>query len=201
MVIHDASTKRTAGMDLKVAETPASALRRLDVGRFKGAAFAGECIPLLEEVLNTLPPQRKLFVELKSGKEIVPLLHHVLTKRHESTPIVIVGFDVKILVRIKACMPATPTYWLRRTIQDRWSKTWLPYGTKLIQVAREKGLDGLGVHYAGVTQRFVEAVKAAGLKLYVWTVNDPEEAYRLAAFHVDGIITDRPGWIREQLRA
>jgi glycerophosphoryl diester phosphodiesterase len=42
-------------------------------------------------------------------------------------------------------------------------------------------------------------VKAAGLKLYVWTVNDPAVARRMVEIGVHGITTDRPGWLREQL--
>ena len=45
VVIHDASTKRTTGVDLKVADTPSHELRALDAGRLKGAEFAGEPIP------------------------------------------------------------------------------------------------------------------------------------------------------------
>ena len=41
--------------------------------------------------------------------------------------------------------------------------------------------------------------KAAGLKFYVWTVNDAEVARRMMRIGVDGITIDRPGWLREQL--
>jgi glycerophosphoryl diester phosphodiesterase len=39
---------------------------------------------------------------------------------------------------------------------------------------------------------FAGTVKAAGLKLYVWTVNDVPTAKRMAALGVDGITTDDP---------
>ena len=40
---------------------------------------------------------------------------------------------------------------------------------------------------------FAAKVKAAKLKLYVWTVNDLEVAKRMVEIGVDGITTDRPG--------
>jgi glycerophosphoryl diester phosphodiesterase len=43
-------------------------------------------------------------------------------------------------------------------------------------------------------------VRAAGLKLYVWTVNKPEDARRLAALGVDGITTDDPVMLREAVK-
>ncbi len=46
---------------------------------------------------------------------------------------------------------------------------------------------------------FVKQVHDAGLKLYVWTVNDADLARKLVQAGVDGITTDRPQWLREQL--
>jgi glycerophosphoryl diester phosphodiesterase len=43
-------------------------------------------------------------------------------------------------------------------------------------------------------------VKGAGLKMYVWTVNDAEVARGLVDAGVDGITTDKPQWLREQLK-
>ena len=42
-------------------------------------------------------------------------------------------------------------------------------------------------------------MKKAGLKLYVWTVNDAELARKMIAAGVESITTDKPGWLREQL--
>ena len=43
-----------------------------------------------------------------------------------------------------------------------------------------------------VDRRFVEAAHRHGLKVHVWTVDDPMEMRRLHALGVDGIMTDRP---------
>jgi len=40
---------------------------------------------------------------------------------------------------------------------------------------------------------------AANLGLYVYTVNDPGDARRLAALGVTGITTDRPAYLRDAL--
>src|SRR5436190_9554723 len=53
VVIHDATTKRTAGEDKKVADTSLEDLRKLEVGKWKNPKFAGEKIPTLEEMLAT----------------------------------------------------------------------------------------------------------------------------------------------------
>ena len=45
----------------------------------------------------------------------------------------------------------------------------------------------------------VSQVRRTGLKLYVWTVDDPVLAAAQADVGVDGITTNRPGWLRQQL--
>ena len=42
-------------------------------------------------------------------------------------------------------------------------------------------------------------MKAARLKFRVWTVDSAPVARRLAGLGIDGIITNRPGWLRAQL--
>ena len=79
VVIHDSSTKRTAGVDLEVSETTSHHLRQLDVGSFKSGEFAGEPIPFLEDIIETIPPGRKLYIEIKSGPETLPFLKSIIT--------------------------------------------------------------------------------------------------------------------------
>lgn len=198
VVIHDASTKRITGTDLKVRETISEELRKLDYGSFKGEKFAGEQIPFLDDVLKAIPPGRKLYVEIKCGKEILPFLRQSITESGRKSQIVIIGFDLEVVTSSKHLVDV-PTYWLRGTKKDKETDEWIPHDSKLVQIAKDRGLDGLDVHYAGVTKEFVDAVKAAGQKLYVWTVDDPEEAKRLIRLGVAGITTNRPEWLRERL--
>ena len=52
VVIHDFRTRRICGADYKVEETPFAVLRSLDAGSSFDKRFAGEKIPLLEEVFD-----------------------------------------------------------------------------------------------------------------------------------------------------
>ena len=199
VVIHDATTKRTAGTDVKVEETDFQELRELEVGRFKAEEFAGEPIPLLADVVNTIPHGRKLYVEIKCGPEVLPFLQPLLLESGKMSQIVIIGFDLETVTASKKLIDV-PTYWLKGTEKVKETEEWIPHDPKLVQTARERGLDGLDVHHAGVNEEFVRAVKAAGQKLYVWTVDDPDEARRLVSLGVDGITTNRPEWLRAQLK-
>jgi glycerophosphoryl diester phosphodiesterase len=199
VVIHDKTTKRTAVTDINVAETTSEELRKLDVGSFKSEEYAGEQIPFLADIVETIPPGQKLFIEIKCGKEILPYLKELLADSGKMSQIVIIGFDLDTVVMSKVLIDV-PTYWLKGTEKIKDTEQWIPHDPQLVETTKEKGLDGLDVHYAGVTKEFVDAVKASGQKLYVWTVDDPEEAVRLIKLGVNGITTNRPAWLREQLK-
>ncbi len=199
VVIHDATTKRTGGVELKVAETDAHELRQLDVGCFKAPEFAGERIPFLEDVIATIPPTQKLYIEIKCKKEILPVLRPMVVESGKMSQVVIIGFDLETVAASKR-MIDVPTYWLKGTDKVKETEEWIPHDPQLAQIAKDNGLDGIDVHYAGVTKEFARAVKATGQKLYVWTVDDPDEARRLVKLGVDGITTNRPAWLREQLK-
>jgi glycerophosphoryl diester phosphodiesterase len=187
VAIHDPTTDRTAGTHLEVATTHSAYLRRLDVGSRRHPQFAGESIPFLEEVLETVPAGRQLFVEVKCGPEILPRLEEVITRSGKRSQIKLIGFDLGTMRAAKRRLPDVPAYWLR----DRC--LWLPYSLSLVKMAQACGLDGLDVHWSGVTRRFTAAVRKAGLKLYIWTVDHPFHARRFRALGVDGITTNRPG--------
>jgi glycerophosphoryl diester phosphodiesterase len=198
VVIHDKTTKRTAGTEMNVAEATSQELRKLDVGSFKSEQYAGEPIPFLVDIVRSIPPGRRLFIEIKCGPEVLPYLQDLLAESGKMSQVVIIGFDLETVTKSKELIDV-PTYWLKGTEKNKETEEWIPHDPQFVQTAKNNGLDGLDVHYAGVTKEFVDAAKAAGQKLYVWTVDDPEEAIRLVDLGVDGITTNRPGWLREQL--
>lgn len=53
-------------------------------------------------------------------------------------------------------------------------------------------VEGMNPSYGSLTPERLEQFHAAGQRVQVWTVNDPEDMARLAQMGVDGIITDYP---------
>ena len=100
----------------------------------------------------------------------------------------------------KKRLPDVPAYWLFGFSQ-REKEVWGDLSLDdLIERARGAGLDGLDLRGDGPFGRgFVNKLRRAGLELYVWTVNDPKLARKLAKMGVKGVTTDRPGWLRERL--
>ena len=78
VAVHDKTLKRYGGPDKPIAKMTYQELQNHEVGRWKDKRFTGEPIPLLIEILKTVPSDKRLFIEIKCGVEIVPHLKKVL---------------------------------------------------------------------------------------------------------------------------
>ena len=113
----------------------------------------------------------------------------------------LIGFNYDTMVQAKQQFPQLQVYWIvsYKTDKHDKNKREVPRLDSLIQKARAGRLDGLDLDARlPIDSRWVSQVKAAGLRLYVWTVDDAALASRLMDAGVDGITTNRPGWLREQ---
>ena len=198
VVIHDADTKRVAGVARKVADQTLDELRQLDVGKWKGGAIPGAKIPTLVEMLSAIPAGKRVFVEVKPGPEVVPALDralHAAGLPPAQTPVI--SFHAEVIAVVKKARPDLEAYWIVK-LKDREQER--RTAADLIARANAIQADGLDLSASDVVDaEFVLALKAAGLKVYAWTVNDPAVARRLVDAGVDGITTDRPGWLRDRL--
>ncbi len=194
--IHDATTARTADIDLTVAAAPLARLREADVGSGKGRRWAGERIPTIDEVLDAVPADKTILIEIKDGPGLVVPVARAL-KRALLPPerAVIIAFDPAVIRRAREVMPATRRYWLTGPEGCRTAEALAGFLEKI-------GADGAGCRvHRGIDRRFAAALRKRGKELNVWTVDRADAARRLAAAGVDSISTNRPGPIGEALEA
>ena len=79
IVMHDSNFKRTTGEDICVWDVEADALKTLEVGSGFSAAYRGEEIPTLEEMLTCARGRITLMIELKYTGQEDALEESVLT--------------------------------------------------------------------------------------------------------------------------
>jgi glycerophosphoryl diester phosphodiesterase/endonuclease/exonuclease/phosphatase family metal-dependent hydrolase len=200
VVCHDSNLKRLAGVDRRINELTLEELQALDVGKWKDEKFAGEKMPTLAQVLETIPEGKRLFIEVKTGPEIVEELDRVLKagkRKPEQTAII--SFSSDVIASMKKTRPDLQCYWIVALATRKDSSP--PTAESLIEKAKSIKADGLDLSATPtvLTAEFAKAIKAAGLKLFVWTVNDVSVAKQLISVGVEGITTDRPEWLRERL--
>lgn len=209
IVFHDRpSAKRTTGVDKPITSFTQAESRELDAGSWKGPQFKGEKIPLLEEQIKSIPAGKKLLVESKMGAAIVPELKRVLeAQRADEKKITLISFEYDFLTEARKLMPKYRTLYLvgykapnpkaKPSPNDKKQ----PTIDEVIAQAKAAKLTGLDLqHTWPLSPEDLKKIKDAGLELHVWTVNDAEIAKRWIGYGVKSITTDRPGWLREQLK-
>ncbi|MDO8543268.1 MAG: glycerophosphodiester phosphodiesterase [Opitutaceae bacterium] len=198
VVVHDDDLQRVGGRAMRIADATLAELREVDVGGGTNPDFRPEKIPELDELIAITPPSRRLFVELKGGPALVEELARSLARtRFDETRLVVISFNLEAVRRAKSRLPRTEVCW----IVDREGAMAHATIAELVQQAQGAGLDGLDLDYQWpVDGAVVRSVHAVGMKLYVWTVDDVNAAYRLCRDGVDGIATNRPGWMRGELQ-
>lgn len=195
VVIHDETTLRTGGLDWEVKDRTLAELKTLDVGLWKSRLFVGERIPKLAEVLDLVPPGKRLFIEVKCGDEAISELVRVLPAA-KATPdqTVLISLDFTTIVAVKQALPQRLAFWVTQQFPHglgHWPlrpPTW-----NLIERAQTAGLDGLDVNdVATRPSGDIEVIRQAGLHTCIWTVNSVERARWLRDEGMESITTDVP---------
>lgn len=202
--IHDATTERVApdSAPLKVAESTLAELRQLDVGSWKDPKYAGERIPTLREVLQTVPPGKRIFVEIKSGPEILPILKdHLEESGLDPEQILIICFQRDVVTQSRRKLPHYKVNWLTSYKQDPQTGAWKPDRHEVLRTLATTGVTGLGTNgnVNVIDRSFVDDLRAAGKEFHVWTINEEAPARVFQSMGADSITTDRPAFIRKSL--
>jgi len=123
------------------------------------------------------------------------------------------SFDWRTLQVVQRIAPEIPTVYLSiqrrmdniaagRPEGSRWTAgfQFRDHGSvpKMIKAA---GGSAWSVYFGDLTPELAREAQALGLKVLVWTVNEPAAMERMLAFGVDGLITDRPDLARKVLEA
>jgi glycerophosphoryl diester phosphodiesterase len=172
VVIHDDNVKRTTNGDGLVCE-----LTLKDIKGF--SAEGGEKIPTLEEALDFLDKKVKVLVELKEEgieKQVLSVIH----ERDLEKNVVITSFSETALKEV-------------RELNDK-VETGLIYAKHKnpIKAALDLKANYLVALYRFVHTANVEKAHENGLKVVVWTINNPEEVEAYIKKGVDGIASDKP---------
>ncbi|HEU5117468.1 MAG TPA: glycerophosphodiester phosphodiesterase [Isosphaeraceae bacterium] len=201
IVSHDGDTKRTTGESKSIKDSTLAELQSLDAGLWKGERWKGEPMPTLEQALATIPKGARCFIEVKVGDEAIPALVKAIQKSGKSPDqLTVISFHADAVAEAKRRLPDIPAYYLASFKRDKETGAWQPSLDALIDKAHDLHADGLDLSHNGpIDAEFVQKVHAAGLKLYVWTVDDADKARKLAEMGVDGITTNHGGQMKEWL--
>jgi len=192
VVMHDPDLSRvTGGNDRRdVARLTPGLLARVAL------AVGGERVPMLDDVLDHARGRFAVNVEAKHDVPDRWLLARSLVRtlaRHPRVRVLVSSFDPALLAMLAMLAPHIGRAWLTYEAQQPWEPVWS-------RLAARAPIAAVHLERTQAAPRLVTALKNAGRRVGVWTVNDPREARDLVALGVDWLITDAPGAIGEAIR-
>ena len=202
VVIHDSTLRRTGGRLDRIADLSWAELEHIDVGSwFAGkrnlspAAFTDQTVPSLQELLTLYESNDSLlYLEMKSdsSSEHEPLAEACckLIEEHSMKERVIVEcFQLPALKVVRDIDSEIKTAAL---FEPALTKPSVLSDQRILDQAMAVGASELALHYRLARKLLVQKAKASGLRVVVWTVDDPAWIERARAIGVDALITNDP---------
>ncbi|WNM57831.1 glycerophosphodiester phosphodiesterase [Candidatus Nitrospira allomarina] len=173
VLLHDDSVDRTTNGEGKIEELSRSVLRELDVG-------GDERVPLLEEALVCLSGRAGAMIELKVKGIAADVCAKVEATDFHGT-VIYASFFHEELLTVRRLMGDALTLAL---IEDA------PIHSTAFAIEAQATHAGLALNV--VTPALVQALQAKDIKVFVYTIDEPEEIARMKGLGVDGIISNFP---------
>jgi len=165
-------------------------LKRLDVGGWREAKFAGQRIQTLQEVLERFRDAAPFWIEpcADIGREadLEERLVSTLEIYDALERCGVWSADVGALDRIRALNP-----------EVRIGVIW-PLGRRQPLAALRTG-EVIRAAAPALTRQGVETIQAAGFRCYAETADEPALVDRLVGWRVDALATGRPGVVRTRV--
>lgn len=180
---HDTEITEHTGAQGRIEELTLARLKELDFGAWFDARFRGEKIITLQEACALILPRAQLILDIKTEAD-PQMLAESLRESLQGfalSRVVFSTFSFPLLSALAAKMPGCRLGYLCgsgfpiKAVASALRRFYSIHPEK--QLAHPMAL---------------KLAKFLGLKVFIWTVNDPAQARRLARFGADAIFTDYP---------
>jgi glycerophosphoryl diester phosphodiesterase len=193
VVHHDAVLDRTTDLSGPIARQPWQVVRTAKIG-------GREPVSRLEDVLEELP-DALLNIDVKASRAIDPLIG-TLRRMNAYGRVCVASFSEARLERVRrSAGEGLLTSMGTKAIARLWAAGRLPAFVRgrrghqrIAQVPVRQG------RLTVVDKRLIVAARQRGIEVHVWTIDEPDQMHELIDLGVDGIMTDKPGVLRDVLR-
>lgn len=193
--LHDDTVDRTTnavatlgGEKIKFSQLTDQQIDALDAGAWFEARYTGERIPRLADALAAIQADSRTLLERKAGS--AESHARMLREKKLIGKLIVQSFDWQFLEELHKLEPTQPLAVL---------------GDKAFDEKRWAGLPATGAQivawkHSDLNADLIAQLHARGYKVFAWTVDELADWQRLAAAGIDGIITNRPGELRQAIR-
>jgi glycerophosphoryl diester phosphodiesterase len=184
IVAHDSDFMKVAGNPLKVWDATASDLAELDIGSWFDPAFADQRVATLRDVLETARGRIGVVIELKyygHDERLEERVVEIVETSGMQDDIMLMSLELKGLRKAAAIRPDW-THGLLNTVS--------------VGDLTRLDLDFLALNATAATSSMIRRAHQRGMRVFVWTINDPIRMSVMLSRGVDGLITDEPDLAR-----
>lgn len=178
IVMHDATVDRTTGGSGPVSGLTTAELRTLDAGM-------GQRVPTLDDVFEAFGPAMLYNVELKESglwdSGLAGAVADRIDAYHLHNQVVVSSFQPFSLRRARRYLSKT----------TMTGMLWMQ-GPRALYRFLAAAPPADHPYYPLVDEAYMTRARAENLRVHVWTVDDVQEARRLADLGVHALITNRP---------
>jgi glycerophosphoryl diester phosphodiesterase len=186
VLFHDDDLSRVAGLPQKISEIDSEQLLAIDLG-------GGARVPTLREALTALPNAR-FNLDLKVWAAVGPAVELILELGAQERVLLASFSDSRRAKAVRELGSSVASsagstrvlgLWFAAKLRLDWLINRLAGPVQALQIPTNQGSIRLD------SPDFIALMKAAGLELHYWTINDAAEMLRLIELGADGIVTDR----------
>ncbi len=138
----------------------------------------------LEQALDTINRRRPLYIEVKPGEPVRPIIHILQTyldNGWQPSDFRLASFSYKTLNELHRALPG-----IAIIVNENWS------GVRAGHRARKLGANRVSMNARWLWSGYIWAAARGGHELVAFTVNNPGRARRWERLGLAGVITDYP---------
>ena len=195
VIIHDEAIDRTSGQHGLVKDMTYQELCRVDFSYRYAGLVPFQRIPTLREYFELVKDLDICSnIELKTGVYEYPgieqAVYDLIREYHMEDKVIISSFNHHSVMRMKAIDPRIPCGFL--------SETWILDVGSYVEGHQ---VEAYHPQFAMLTDAETADLKAHGREINTWTVNTPEDIREMIRLQVDGIISNFPDRVNQELKA
>lgn len=191
VIWHDAGVRRCSNGRGKLKRMNWQRASQLDAGRWFAAAFSGERMATLDEMLALIAElgmSLNLEIKVNRGRDVDALVERVLPTAMQALPaerLLVSSFDMTALNAVRRLAP-DPQRLALGLLYKKLPRDWEDAATRLEAYS-------LHLDWRRLKPSQAHKIKASPYRLLCYTVNDMQAYQRLCEWGVDAVISDDPG--------
>lgn len=189
--VHDEVLLDSTGKEWVVAQSTYTALTQ-----------AFPFIPTLKQVLDLVPNHKRMVIEIKCDKAVVPLLlQHLEQSSLTTEQVMVIAFDAEVIAELKLVAPQWTGCWLTE-LEINQEGQLVPSTSEILKILNSIKADGVSTFaHPAITPEWIKPILAVGQQWHVWTVDEVLLAKQLIECGVQSLTTNVPKVLREQLKS